>query len=310
MRLNSRPSDVNRENCLGTSRALVKTEGFVPVLGYRLFYKSFGEPRRGTILCLHGGPGATHDYLLSMADLSRAGYRVVFYDQLGCGRSDLPKDLALFVIERYVREVEEFRRVMNLGRIHLIGSSFGGQLAIAYALQHQGNLRSLVTVGGYHNVMMVIEEMHRMKEELPADIRRTLTKFEDLGEYQNPEYLHAVTAFYRKHLCRIDTWPAEVQYSLDHTSRPVYETMNGPNEFTIIGNIRYWDVSRELRRLRVPMLILCGKYDEISPTVAKDLHRRVLGSKLVVFEKSSHMPFWEERTEFMRVVNRFVSDRG
>ena len=287
--------------------SLVATEGYVTVLGYRLFYKAFGEPRKGTILCLHGGPGATHDYLLSMTDLSRAGYRVVFYDQLGCGNSELPRDPGLFVIERYTQEVEELRRALKLGRIHLIGSSFGGQLALSYALLHQGNLKSLVTVGGYHNVPMVIKEMERMKRELPLEVRSTLKRHEEAGEYQDPEYLRAVSSFYREHLCRLENWPQEVRYSLDHTSQPVYGAMNGPNEFTIIGNTRYWDVSGELHRLAVPTLIICGRYDEISPAVARDLHRRVTGSKLVVFPKSSHMPFWEERADFMRVVDRFIS---
>jgi len=286
---------------------LAAAEGFVTVLGNRLFYKTFGEPRKGTILCLHGGPGATHDYILPIADLSCQGYQVVFYDQLGCGRSELPRDPGLFVIERYTREVEEFRREMGLGRIHLVGSSFGGQLAISYALRHQRNLKSLVTVGGYHNVMMVIKEMERMKGELPSDVRSTLRKHEEAGEYQDPEYIRAVNAFYRKHLCRMKNWPAEVQYSLDHTSRPVYDAMNGPNEFTIIGNTRYWDVSNELHRLKVPTLVICGKYDEISPAVARDLHRRIIGSRLVVFPNSSHMPFWEERAEFMSVVDEFIS---
>lgn len=285
-------------------------EGYVTVLGYRLFYRTFGEPKKGTVLCLHGGPGATHDYILPLADLSRFGYRVVFYDQLGCGRSELPKDRGLFVIERYTEEVEEFRKAMRLGKVHLIGSSFGGQLAISYALTHQNHLKSLVTVGGYHDMMMVANLMQKMKNELPADVSRTLRKYEELGDYDNPEYLRAVDAFYRQHLCRLKRWPAEVRYSLEHTSNPVYGAMNGPNEFTILGNLRHWDASAKLFRIKVPTLILCGKYDEISPSVARDMHRRIPHSQLVIFQKSSHMPFWEQRGEFMEVVSRFLSRVG
>ena len=289
---------------------MASQEGYVEVLGHNLFYRIFGEPRKGTILCLHGGPGATHDYLLPLADLARGGYRVVFYDQLGCGRSELPKDRGLLMVEHYTDEVEELRKTLRLGRIHLIGSSWGGQLAISYALKYQDSLMSLVTVGGYHNVLMMFEEMQRMKRELPPEIYRTLRRYEEMGDYENQEYLRGVTAFYRKHLCTLKEWPLEVQYSLDHTSKLVYETMNGPNEFTIIGNTRYWDASDRLGGIKVPTLILGGEYDEVSPAVARDMHRRIRGSKLVIFRRSSHMPFWEERKEFMKVVLTFISNAG
>jgi len=289
---------------------MVRNEGYVSVLGYKLFYRSFGEPRNGTILCLHGGPGATHDYMLPLADLSRDGYRIIFYDQLGCGRSESPDDRGLLVVEHYTDEVEEFRKAMELGRVHLIGSSWGGLLAISYALKYQDHLKSLVTVGGYHNVMMMYEEMQRMKRELPSKVYRTLRTYEGKGEYGNEEYLKAVEVFYRKHLCRLEKWPREVQYSLDHTSKLVYETMNGPNEFTIIGNTRYWDASSRMSTIKVPTLMIGGKYDEVSPAVARDMHRHIQGSKLHIFQKSSHMSFWEERKDFMRVVLRFISEVG
>ena len=116
-------------------------------------------------------------------------------------------------------------------------------MRISYALQHQDGLKSMVTVGGYHNVKLMSDEMQRMKKELPPEVYRTLRKYEEAGDYENAEYLKAVTIFYRKHLCMLEEWPREVQYSLDHTNKLVYGTMNGPNEFTVIGNTRYWDAS-------------------------------------------------------------------
>ncbi|HKT22911.1 MAG TPA: proline iminopeptidase-family hydrolase [Nitrososphaerales archaeon] len=283
-----------------------KTEGYAPVLGYDLFYRQFGEPRLGEILCLHGGPGATHDYLLSMADLAEHGYRVTFYDQLGCGRSQVPKDQSLLVPERYVEEVEGFRREMRLGRPHIVGSSWGGMLAIAYALKFQRNMKTMTTVGGLHSVPLMLREMQRMKKTLPAGTQRTMAKYESAGDYENPEYLVAVMTFYRKYLCRLDVWPAEVAYSLDHISKLVYGTMNGPNEFTVIGNTRYWDVTEKLHTIRVPTLVLGGRYDEVSPVVAREMHAHISGSELTTFQNSSHMPFWEERNAFMRRVLRFL----
>jgi len=137
---------------------LHQSEDYVNVLGYKLFYKSFGEPERGTILCLHGGPGGTHDYMLPLADLAQSGYRVVFYDQIGCGKSELPKNVTLFTVERAVEEVEGMRRALGLGKVNLIGSSWGGMLAIAYALKYQRNLKSMVTIGGLANVPLATAE--------------------------------------------------------------------------------------------------------------------------------------------------------
>lgn len=286
--------------------AVKAKDGYVRVLGFNLFFRQFGSPEKGEILCLHGGPGMTHDYMLSMADLARSGYRVTFYDQLGCGKSDIPKDVTLFVPERYVEEVEEFRRKMRLGRPHVIGSSWGGMLAIAYALKYQRNMASMITVGGLHSVPMTVAEMQRMERALPKGVQRTLDKYQAAGDYDNPEYVEAVMVFYKKHLCRLPKWPKEVNYTLEHVSKPVYGTMNGPNEFTIIGNIRYWDVTREIHRIHVPALVLTGRYDEVSPKVGRDIHRRIKGSEFTVFPKSSHLAMWEERGPFMERVLRFL----
>ena len=283
-----------------------QTDGYVNVLGFDLFYRQFGEPTRGEILCLHGGPGATHDYLLALADLAGHGYRVTFYDQLGCGRSQLPRNIALFVPEHYVEEVEAFRRKMKLGKPHVIGSSWGGMLAIAFALKYQRNMTTLTTVGGLHSVPLTVKGMDRMKQDLPKDVQQTLAKYETEGDYWNPEYLKAVTVFYNKHLCRLTPWPQELTYSLDHTSKPVYGTMNGPNEFTIIGNTRYWDVTDQLKTIKIPTLVLGGRYDEVSPVVAREIHRHIHGSELTIFPNSSHLPFWEEREAFMTRVIRFL----
>jgi proline iminopeptidase len=284
-------------------------DGYAGVLGYNLYYKIFGNKKSvRTLLCLHGGPGMTHDYILPLSDLSDNGYRVVFYDQLGCGNSDLPKNNALFNVERAVEEVETFRTTMELGKVNLFGSSWGGLLAIAYALKYQRNLKSLILAGAYPNVPFALEEMERLKSHLPPETRKTMKKYEDLGDYENPEYLDSIKVFYQKHFCRLSEWPAEINYSLDHVSKPVYYTMNGPNEFTIIGNTRYWNVSEELPKIRVRTLVTGGRYDEMTPNVAEDIHKRIKGSKLVIFEKSAHVPFWEEREKYIDTVLRFLEN--
>ncbi len=282
-------------------------QGFVNVLGFRLFFRTVGAPTAGTVLCLHGGPGATHDYLAPLTDLAEEGYQVVLFDLLGCGRSELPADHGLFTLEHNVEEVEGIRAGLHLGRVHLVGSSYGGLLALAYALRYPEHLRSLVTVGGLASVPFAAQEMGRLKRTLPPSVQGTFAKYEERGEFQAPEYLEAVEMFYRQFVCRLDPWPAEVRHSFEMTGqRPVYATMNGPNEFTITGNIRDIDISGQLGSLRVPTLVLGGRFDEVTPRVAQQIADGVPGARWVEFAESSHLPFWEERSHFRTVVTEFL----
>jgi len=283
-------------------------EGFAKVGGYRLYWKVVGERGpKGTVVVLHGGPGATHDYLAPFVDLVDFGYRVVFYDQVGCGRSELARDLAEYTVERDVQDLEALRKSLELERIHLIGSSYGGLLAIAYALVHPTVLRSLVSASGLASVPLTMREMQRLKRELPGPIREVLERHEAVAEYDHPEYLEAVREYYRRHLCRLWPWPRELSYSLDHLSLPKYGTMNGPNEFTITGTIRDYDITDRLGAIRVPTLVTTGRYDEVTPAVARSIHEHIPGSELVRFEESSHTAFWEERAKYMETVRDFLA---
>jgi proline iminopeptidase len=283
-------------------------EGTTTVRGYRFYWKSFGEPGpKGTVLMLHGGPGATHDYLLAFTDLARLGYRVVFYDQLGCGRSELARDLGEYSVGRDVSDLEELRTKLGLGRVHLIGSSYGGALALAYALEHPEALRSLVSASGLASIPLTVCEMARLKRELPAPYPEILSKHEARGEFQDPEYLGAVNEFYRRHLCRLSNWPPEVTYSIERCNSPKYLTMNGPNEFTITGTIRDWDITDRLGEIRVPTLVTAGRYDEVTPRVAESIRAGIRNSEYRRFEESSHLAFWEERELYFQVIGEFLS---
>lgn len=283
------------------------SDGYVEVSGFRIFFESF-SPRnsKGTVLCLHGGPGSPHEYMLPLAHLAKYDYQVVLYDQLGCGRSEDPHDVNLYTIERYAEEVEGVRQALQLGRIHLMGSSFGGQLALVYALKHQSNLRSLIISGGLASVPLLLKELQRLRSQLPPKLQRTLTTYEELHGYEDPEYKKAIDAVYRKHLCRMKKWPGEVAYSMDNINMQIYKHVWGPNEFVCSGISRHWDITEELHRIRVPCLITCGKYDEITPKVAREIQERIKGSSLVVFQKSAHLTMWEERHKYIQTLRKFI----
>jgi proline iminopeptidase len=279
----------------------------VAVHGYRFFWKSLGDPGpAGTVVTLHGGPGATHDYLLCFADLVAHGYRVVFYDQLGCGKSELPKGESEYSVDRDVEDLDEFRRALGIDRMHLLGSSYGGLLAMAYALAHPEPLRTLTVASGLASVPLTVREMQRLCRELPPPFPAFLARHDARGEFQHPEYLAAVDQFYRRHLCRLSPWPAEVTYTLEHGNSPKYRVMNGPNEFTITGTIRDWDATARLGEIHVPTLVTVGRYDEVTPVVAAAIHRGIPGSELAVFSQSSHTAFWEERALYMETLGKFL----
>ncbi len=290
------------------------SEGFVRVLDYWIFFKSFGEPRKGTVLCLHGGPGSAHDGGICMARLSEEGYRVVFYDQLGCGKSDQPQDQSLFTVERYVEEVEGVRQALGLGKVHLYGHSWGGMLNLAYAIKYNSNLNSLLVSSGTPSTPLCAAEMWRLRSELPNDLQETLAKYEREGDYWNDNYLSAMDQVYKRHVCRLDPWPPAVRSLVESKRRGgssmVYRLMWGPNEFFPVGTLRYWDVTDQLHKITVPTLITVGRYDEVTPRNAEVLNRGIKGSKHVVFEKSAHASRLEEPEKYIEVYGGFLKSLG
>lgn len=285
-----------------------KTEGFIEVNGLKLYYLKF-IPRsiRATLLCLHGGPGASHDYLLPLADLADSGIEVIFYDQFGCGRSDEP-DRSKFSIEYAIEEVEGVRRAFaHDKKIFLMGSSYGGLLALAYSMKYQINLSGLIVSGGLADVDLAVKEMNRLVEELPEWASAAIKKYGTLEDYSNPEYMKAAEEFYKRHLIRVDPVPPEVTRSLDYANnRNVYRIMNGPNEFTITGTIKGYDITDKLPTIKIPTLITVGEFDEVTPIVAQEIHRRISGSILKVLPGCSHISMWEDRPGYNGALREFI----
>jgi proline iminopeptidase len=274
-------------------------------MGFKLFYRSFGAGDN-VLLCLHGGPGMPHYYLLSLAKLADSNLRVVFYDQLGVGGSEKPEDTSLFNIERGAEEVEGVRKALGLGRIYLFGSSYGGALALQYALKYQQHIKKLIVASGLASVSETVAEMTRLKTLLPKEVQEVMEKYEEKWAFLHPEYVKAVELYYHNFLCRLPQWPEEVIRTVNELSVPVYFTQNGPNEFTIIGTWKGWDITARLPEIKVPTLVTVGRYDEITPKVAETIHHGISGSVLKVFENSAHLTMWDEEEEYLRTVRAFI----
>jgi proline-specific peptidase len=287
----------------------VESEGTVTVEdGFRVWYRRVGSGPRTPLLVLHGGPGAGHDYLETLDGLADER-PVIFYDQLGCGRSDQPDDPGRWHIQRFVREVDLVRDALGLDRIHLLGQSWGGWLAIEYMLGQPAGIEGLVLASTSASIPQFVAECERLKSELPPEVFATLRRYEAAQDYRNPEYEKAAEEFYKRHLCRLWPWPDPYLRTVRNLDgNQVYETMNGPNEFMVIGNLRSWDRIDRLGEIRERTLITVGKYDELSPTCAETLRHGIGGSRVVEFAHSSHTAHLEETQAYLAAVRAFLAD--
>jgi proline iminopeptidase len=280
-------------------------EGYIPVTGGRVWYQIVGEGGAVPLLVLHGGPGAPHDYLEPIAGLCHER-PVIFYDQLGCGKSDRPADKSLWRIERFVKELGEVRSGLGLKRVHILGHSWGSMLLTDYALTRPDGLESLIFSDPLCSVQLYLKEVARLKSELPTHIQRVIDRHEKLGSTQCWEYQGALLAFYKGHFCRLDIWPDPLERTLIGFNEEIYETMQGQTEWQFTGNLKDWERVDRLHEIKLPTLYLCGRYDEVTPQGTQICKNEVPGAEMVVFEQSSHTPMLEEPERYRQVVSDFI----
>ncbi len=288
------------------STTLPTEEGTIAVPGGNVWYKSVGEGDLPPLLVVHGGPGFTHNYLTPLEDL--AGQRqVVFWDQLGCGKSESPSDASLWTLERSLREVDAVREHLDLGRHHLFGNSWGGMLVQQYVLDRKPDIVSLIVSNSLASMPRLIEDTARLKRELPQDVQDTIDYHEDNELYLCPEYQGAIAVWYQTFICRMKPWPRGLEDSFAAVGMDIYMTMVGPSDFKVTGNLKDWDIMDRLGEIPVPTLFVAGRYDECTPEHMRMMHERVPGSEWALFERSAHMPFYEEREKCMQAIGDFMA---
>ena len=282
-------------------------EGYVSVEGGRVWYEIVGSGGATPLLCLHGGPGFCHDYLESLADLADER-PVVFYDQLGCGNSERPTDASLWIADRFVVELQQVREALGLGKVHMLGQSWGSMLLVDYLLARPSGIESAILASPCTSIPRWLADTNALRKELPADIQEVLDRHEAAGTVSSPEYQWATNEYYKRHLCRMMPWPMAMERSMVKAGYPVYNTMWGPSEFNMTGgNLRYYDRTLRLHEIALPVLWTCGRYDEAQPETVAYYQSLLPGSELVIFEESSHTAHLEERTRYMGVVRDFLA---
>jgi len=232
---------------------------------------------------------------------------VIFYDQLGCGNSARPADPAYCTIAYFVEELERVRAALGLDRTFILGQSWGTMLAVDYLLtKAPTGIAGLILSGPCLNAARFAADLRGYVARLPGDIRNVIERCEASGNYAAPEYEGAVMTFYRRHVCRLDPWPACLQHTLEKMGLEAYNRMWGPSEFTLTGTLQDYDRTGRLSEIKLPTLFTCGRYDEATPETTAFYHHSMPGSELVVFEDASHEHHLEKPEEFLAVVRDFL----
>jgi proline iminopeptidase len=281
-------------------------EGYIPVTGGRVWYQIVGAGDALPLLVLPGGPGFPSDYLESLAALADKR-PVVFYDPLGCGKSDRPDDISLWRIERFAEEVEHVRQMLGLTQVHLLGHSGGTIVALEYLLGKPAGVMSLIQVGPLLSIPRQLNEMKRLLATLPAEMQAAAIHHEAAGTIESKEYQQVDREFGRRFGCRVPV----LERPASRIGQQVIETLYGPTvisftEHLLTGNMKDYDRSDRAHELTVPTLFLCGRYDLCTPEETSRYHQLVPGSEMVVFEQSSHSPYVEESERFLQVVRDFL----
>ena len=283
-----------------------------PAGNFKVWTKRFGNNPRIKILLLHGGPGLTHEYMECFESFfPQEGFEFYEYDQLGSAYSDQPADSTLWTTERFVDEVEQVRKALGLDKnnFYLLGNSWGGILAIEYALKYQQHLKGLIIC----NMMASAAEYDQYAADVLAvqmqpSILDTLKAMEARGATQDPLFMELlIPNFYNKHICRLPEWPDPLNRAFKHINPVIYNLMQGPSEFGISGRLENWDRKADLSKISVPTLTVGARYDTMDPEHMKWMSTQVQDGQYLYCPNGSHLAMWDDQQIFMKGVIRFIN---
>ena len=284
-----------------------------PVGDFKVWTKRFGNNPRIKILLLHGGPAMTHEYMECFESFfPKEGFEFYEYDQLGSYYSDQPKDSSLWTTDRFVEEVEQVRKAIGAdsSNFYLLGNSWGGILAMQYALKYQGNMKALLVA----NMMASCPEYGKYADEVLAKqmdpkVLAEIRAIEAKGDFSNPRYMELlIPNFYHEHLCRLKDWPDGVNRAMKHANEEIYVMMQGPSEFGIAGRLANWDIKGRLKEIKVPTLMEGAKFDTMDPKAMEEQSKLVQHGRYLYCPNGSHLSMWDDQQVFMSGVIQFIKD--
>jgi proline iminopeptidase len=284
-----------------------------PAGNFKVWTKRFGNNPRIKVLLLHGGPAMTHEYMECFESFfPKEGFEFYEYDQLGSYYSDQPKDSSLWTTERFVEEVEQVRKAIGADKtnFYVLGNSWGGILAMEYALKYQDNMKGLIVA----NMMASIPEYGRYANEVLAkqmkpEVLAEIKAIEAKGDFGNPRYMELlIPNFYDEHLCRLKEWPDGFNRTMKHVNSEIYAMMQGPSEFGVTGRLIKWDIKDRLKEIKIPALMIGAKHDTMDPKAMEEQSKLVQKGRYLFCPEGSHLAMWDDQKVFMGGVIKFIRD--
>lgn len=280
---------------------------------FKVWTKRFGSNPKIKILLLHGGPAMTHEYMECFETFfQQEGFEFYEYDQLGSYYSDQPKDSSLWTTERFVEEVEQVRKAIgaDASNFYVLGNSWGGILAMEYALKYQQNMKALIVA----NMMASAIEYGRYADEvlskqMPAEVLSEIKAIEAKKDFSNPRYFELLMPyFYHEHICRLKEWPDGLNRASKHVNSEIYTMMQGPSEFGISGRLAKWDIKPRLKEISVPSLMIGARHDTMDPKAMEEQSKMVQKGRYLYCPNGSHLSMWDDQQVFMGGVINFIKD--
>ncbi|SHN42364.1 proline iminopeptidase-family hydrolase [Chitinophaga sp. CF418] len=311
----------NKADYFITDTTTVQTGGvkMVPIKTpkgiFNVWTKRIGNNPKIKVLLLAGGPGFPHDYLEAFESyFPGEGIEFYYYDELGNGNSDKPGDSSRYNVASAVDEVEQVRQALKLdaSNFYVFGHSWGGLLAMEYAIKYQQHLKALIIsnmVSSGKEFNNYIQQV--LVKQLPSAVLDTINELSARNDYANPKYSELVTKhFYAKFICRLplEQWPEPLKRALGKLNMPYYLALQGPSEFGIIGGLLTWDISDRLKEIVVPALFIGAKYDEMNPEHIKWMSQQVQHGQFLYCADGSHLSMYDQQPFYMNGMIHFIKD--
>jgi L-proline amide hydrolase len=287
-------------------RGLTPRTGMIDVPGGKVWYQIVGSGTKTPLLVLHGGPGIPSYYLKPLAGLA-TDRPVVFYDQLGCGRSPARDDSTLWTIDRFVRELAAVRQTLGLEKVDLYGQSWGTILAVEYMKTHPRGVESVILASPALDMAQWVRDADSLKHTLPQTTLKVIEDAEKHGTTSSPAYQGAMMEYYGRYVARRQPWSPDLDSALASMGQSVYMHMNGPSEFAVTGTLKNYNGRAELSSLHVPVLYTCGEFDEALPRTVASFAAATPGAEMRIFPHAAHCTAQDDSAAYISAIRGFLA---